>query len=102
MDDFVTKPFQEKELILKCLALTTANRDARNIASLHDAIFNRQPAPEGFGKMQSAEFFNNLIQIFLETAPPVFETLQHAVATRKLGRGKGVGALVTGRRHEAH
>ncbi|MGA8598137.1 MAG: two-component regulator propeller domain-containing protein [Bryobacteraceae bacterium] len=79
MDDFVIKPFHGKELIFKCLALTTANSDVRDVSSLHDAIFNRQPTPEGFTSMQSPEFFTNLIEIFLETAPPVFENLRRAV-----------------------
>jgi signal transduction histidine kinase/ligand-binding sensor domain-containing protein/CheY-like chemotaxis protein len=79
MDDFVTKPFQDGELIKKCLALATASSDARDVAFLQEAIGKRQPTPEGLFDKYSPEFVSNLMTVFLETAPPVFETLRRAL-----------------------
>jgi CheY-like chemotaxis protein len=79
MDDFVTKPFQDGELITKCFALATARGDSRDIAPLQETIFKQQPAVEGTVDKYSPEFLNNLVEIFLETAPPVFKDLRRAL-----------------------
>ena len=59
MDDFLSKPFQSEELISKCLAWAKAEAP-------HEA-----PPPE--------DFMGSLMEIFLETAPPVFENLLSAI-----------------------
>jgi signal transduction histidine kinase/ligand-binding sensor domain-containing protein/CheY-like chemotaxis protein len=59
MDDFLSKPFQGEELISKCLAWAKA--EAPHAAA----------PPE--------DFMGSLMEIFLETAPPVFENLLTAI-----------------------
>jgi signal transduction histidine kinase/ActR/RegA family two-component response regulator/HPt (histidine-containing phosphotransfer) domain-containing protein len=79
MNDFLAKPFQERELISKCIALAKTGTIAppQNIT---DA-----PAPalppavnEVLGKY-SPEFLTSVIDIFLDSAPPVFEKLCEAL-----------------------
>jgi CheY-like chemotaxis protein len=60
MDDFLSKPFQSEELISKCLAWGKAEAPRETL-----------PAPE--------DFMGSLMEIFLETAPPVFENLLSAI-----------------------
>jgi CheY-like chemotaxis protein len=59
MDDFLSKPFQGDELISKCLTWA-------KVEAPHEA-----PPPE--------DFMGSLMEIFLETAPPVFENLLTAI-----------------------
>jgi signal transduction histidine kinase/CheY-like chemotaxis protein/HPt (histidine-containing phosphotransfer) domain-containing protein len=59
MDDFLSKPFQSEELIAKCLAWAKAEAP------------REAPPPENF--------MGSLMEIFLETAPPVFENLLSAI-----------------------
>jgi CheY-like chemotaxis protein len=59
MDDFLSKPIQSEELIAKCIAWAKA-----------DAAHEPQPP---------VDFLTSLMEIFLETAPPVFENLLNAI-----------------------
>jgi CheY-like chemotaxis protein len=84
MDDFVSKPFQTRELVSKCLAWANVNRDLGALANSVDS-----GSKVGGGKISpdssnySPEFLNSLMTIFLETARPVFESLLKAVENRE-------------------
>jgi CheY-like chemotaxis protein len=76
MDDFIAKPFHDAELVQKCLSWVQV--------TLHDSSDEsgaEQPVPlpaasnhDRF-KRYSAEFVQSIMEIFLESAPPVFNTL---------------------------
>ena len=64
MDDFLSKPFQSEELIAKCISWAGADPSA--------------PAPKP-AKSHSVDFLQSLMEIFLDTAPPVFDNLLTAI-----------------------
>lgn len=67
MDDFLAKPFQDAELVQKCFSWMNAARPAA-------------PAQE-FDRLKgySPELLRDLMQIFLDTAPPVFHKLTRSI-----------------------
>jgi signal transduction histidine kinase/ActR/RegA family two-component response regulator len=75
MNDFIAKPFEDRDLISKCVSWT----------KIDHALFQRTsekvpnsplPAAEKERlKNYSPEFVRSIMEIFLETAPPVFDTL---------------------------
>ncbi len=62
MNDFVSKPFQGRELIEKCIAWANVNESAAT------------PEKQDLEKYPP-EFLKDLMEIFMETAPPVFQKL---------------------------
>lgn len=75
MDDFVSKPFQPKELTSKCVAW------AKSTQRLSVTTLVNTPGSEGEADQYSPDFIQELLGIFLQTSPPVFETLRRAVET---------------------
>ena len=75
MDDFVSKPFQARELVSKCLAWVRAGQVVAQSPSA-DRILDG----DDFDKYP-AEFLKGLMETFVETAPPVFERLVNALRT---------------------
>jgi signal transduction histidine kinase/ligand-binding sensor domain-containing protein/CheY-like chemotaxis protein len=79
MNDFLAKPFQERELISKCVALAkTSSADSAEPAPEAPLPPLKPAVNEAFGKY-SPEFLTSVVEIFLETAPPVFEKLCDAL-----------------------
>jgi CheY-like chemotaxis protein len=78
MNDFLAKPFQERELISKCVALAKAASAAPAEAAPEAAPQLKPAVNEALGKY-SPEFLTSVVEIFLETAPPVFEKLCDAL-----------------------
>jgi signal transduction histidine kinase/ligand-binding sensor domain-containing protein/DNA-binding NarL/FixJ family response regulator len=77
MDDFVSKPFEAKQLIEKCIAWANANENIENRSSLGEISLKRQPAQDG--QQDADDFLAEMMKSFLETAPPVFQNLLHAI-----------------------
>ena len=76
MDDFIAKPFQEDELIQKCFLWTKSSELENRHEAANEAVkvFASASFEDGL-KKYSAQFLQSVMEIFLETAPPVFESL---------------------------
>ena len=93
MNDFIAKPFAEGDLIRKCVFWLGENR-ASSREDVHDgesnpANVNRADAPSNLGQGNflegthfSPDFLKDMLEVFLQSAPPVFARLQEAVETR--------------------
>jgi len=79
MDDFLSKPVQSWELIAKCVAWAKASSDLSFKETLKEAALRR---PEDGGQNYSVDFLRSLMEIFLETAPPVFQNLLAALENK--------------------
>jgi signal transduction histidine kinase/ligand-binding sensor domain-containing protein/DNA-binding NarL/FixJ family response regulator len=80
MDDFVSKPFHARELIAKCILWARANSDGSTKSVLREAIARHQPEQSGASPGEySLEFLKSLMEIFIETTPPVFHDLVAAL-----------------------
>ncbi len=78
MNDFVSKPFQARELIAKCIAW--GNTDEVKKAPLHSGFTDAEPAFDREDREKyPPEFLRDLMKIFIKTAPPVFENLASAL-----------------------
>jgi len=76
MDDFLAKPFQDAELVQKCFSWMNVARPA-------------PPAPElDRLKGYSPELLRDLMQIFLDTAPPMFHKLTGSIQSGDLEAAK--------------
>ncbi|MFL6446493.1 MAG: two-component regulator propeller domain-containing protein [Bryobacteraceae bacterium] len=91
MNDFVAKPFQDAELIQKC-SFWAASRNRR--AATEQQPVNgpapkeaEAPSSRPFEKY-TAEFIRSLMQIFLETAPPVFQSLVASIEKAEWAQAK--------------
>ena len=80
MDDFISKPFHPRELVSKCLAWAKAG-GAVVSDDLLAADIPLQPVLQLDGEHEkySPEFLRDMMEIFLETAPPVFKELINSV-----------------------
>ena len=89
MDDFIAKPFGEAELIQKCFLWTkSAHRVAPAETNTEPATASPSaPIEDGLNKY-SAEFLQSVLEIFLETAPPVFENLVDSIRNAKWKEAK--------------
>jgi signal transduction histidine kinase/ligand-binding sensor domain-containing protein/CheY-like chemotaxis protein len=80
MNDFIAKPFEDRDLISKCLAWTKVDHDAAVQCSSEKVPNSSLPAAEKERlKSYSPEFVRSIMEIFLQTAPPVFDTLLTSV-----------------------
>lgn len=77
MDDFISKPFQAEDLVAKCkewCKLSFSEEDAKgrpsNASAFQDGDLLTKYSPE---------FVKDLLEMFLETAPPVFQDLVDAL-----------------------
>jgi len=97
MNDFLAKPFQERELIAKCIALAETKHAAPGIERAPDVSISPPAAPKkaAFAKY-SPEFLSSVMEIFLETAPPVFETLLTALRQEDWAEAKGAAHWLQG------
>ena len=76
MNDFISKPFRGRELIEKCIAWANVNRDVAEIYPLQSVTSDFQSTPEKQElEKYPPEFLKDLMRIFMETAPPVFQKL---------------------------
>ncbi len=76
MNDFLSKPFQARELIAKCL--TWAKGDVSGSPTPVLQAGRKEPMG-GALEDYSTELLGSLMKIFLETAPPVFRDLLNAL-----------------------
>jgi CheY-like chemotaxis protein len=76
MNDFIAKPFGEAELVQKCFSWTSDPHLGSPGEWAHEAGLTdpSEAAPNHLDKYP-ADFVRSVLQIFLETAPPVFERL---------------------------
>jgi CheY-like chemotaxis protein len=81
MDDFVSKPFETRQLIEKCMAWAKAN-DGLEDRSPFRKTSPEEDQTEHYGHKVSEEFMKDMSRTFLETAPPVFENLLDAIQNR--------------------
>jgi signal transduction histidine kinase/ligand-binding sensor domain-containing protein/CheY-like chemotaxis protein len=96
MNDFLAKPFQERELISKCIALgNTGNVAQPEVAPLPPAPALSPAVSEVLGKY-SPEFLTSVIEIFLNTAPSVFEKLYDALREEDWAEAKGAAHWLQG------
>lgn len=75
MDDFIAKPFEDNDLISKCVAWTRGRQVPSETSPL--PVISRSPdspAHDRFRKY-SPEFVRKMMDLFLGTAPPVFAKL---------------------------
>lgn len=77
MNDFIAKPFHDEELVQKCLfwtnsALPAASKTETVVATESSMILDRL-------KTYSPEFIREVLQLFVDTAPPVFDRLLTAI-----------------------
>lgn len=76
MNDFIAKPFGEDELVRKCLSWVqgpaTQTTEEQSMTEATDK------SPTRLDKYP-ADFLRSVLQIFLETAPPVFERLVDSI-----------------------
>jgi signal transduction histidine kinase/CheY-like chemotaxis protein/HPt (histidine-containing phosphotransfer) domain-containing protein len=76
MNDFIAKPFGEDELVQKCLSWVQGSPSQRT---------ERESIREGTDKRPGrldkypADLLRSVLEIFLETAPPVFERLVDSI-----------------------
>lgn len=93
MDDFVSKPFRAQELVAKCLAWGKPSSNA----PIADNFVN-QPPMQGAGNSEgySTEFLVSLMEIFLETAPPVFLDLMNALQSENWPEAKRLAHWLQG------
>ena len=75
MDDFVAKPFEDGDLIAKCLLWTGDRRRSADDAAAPPLTIDNH---DHFAKY-SPEFLKSILEIFLETAPPAYGTLLTAL-----------------------
>jgi CheY-like chemotaxis protein len=82
MNDFIAKPFQDTELVQKCFSWTSfAGRVTPGEPTSEPKSARAETtAPDGLDKY-SPEFLRSVMQLFLETAPPVFQRLVTSIAT---------------------
>jgi signal transduction histidine kinase/ligand-binding sensor domain-containing protein/CheY-like chemotaxis protein len=97
MNDFLAKPFQERELIAKCIALAETNHAVPGTERAPDVSISPPAAPKkaAFAKY-SPEFLSSVMEIFLETAPPVFETLLTSLRQEDWAAAKGAAHWLQG------
>jgi CheY-like chemotaxis protein len=89
MDDFVSKPFHARELIAKCILWAAANSDGSTKSVLREAIARHQPEQSGAAaEKYSVEFLRSLMEIFVETTPPVFHDLAVALESGEWGQAR--------------
>jgi CheY-like chemotaxis protein len=89
MDDFVSKPFHARELIAKCILWAKASSDGSTKSVLREAIARHQPEQNGAAaEKYSVEFLRSLMEIFVETTPPVFHELVAALESGDWRRAK--------------
>jgi CheY-like chemotaxis protein len=74
MDDFLSKPFEQQDLVAKCLAWTKVNSGFQ----LPPANFQRRFQDKPAGDF-SAGFLPELLETFLNSAPPSFQRMLAAI-----------------------
>jgi HPt (histidine-containing phosphotransfer) domain-containing protein len=80
MNDFIAKPFQDEELIQKCLSWMPSSCPVQSAdTSKQTSTTEPESAPPNSLKKYPPEFVNSIMEIFLETAPPVFQRLVTSV-----------------------
>ncbi len=77
MDDFVPKPFHDQDLLSKCLSW--AESSSRPPGSTGAATVVESPSKNGSTPSYSPEFLRSMFEIFLETVPPVVDSLKTAI-----------------------
>lgn len=84
MDDFIAKPFEDADLIGKCVLWTRDQQEVGDNQSTLPATVSKPPdaalADKDRFRKYSPEFLRTMMELFLETAPPVFEALRTALA----------------------
>jgi signal transduction histidine kinase/ligand-binding sensor domain-containing protein/DNA-binding NarL/FixJ family response regulator len=89
MDDFISKPFHARELIAKCILWAKANSDGSTKSVLREAIARHEPEQgDASAGEYSLEFLKSLMEIFIETTPPVFHELVAALESADWPRAK--------------
>jgi CheY-like chemotaxis protein len=78
MDDFVSKPFETRQLIEKCTAWAKANKDIEDRSQFRKTSLEEEQT-EHYGQKVSEEFMKDIMRTFLDTAPPVFQNLLDAI-----------------------
>jgi signal transduction histidine kinase/ligand-binding sensor domain-containing protein/DNA-binding NarL/FixJ family response regulator len=96
MNDFLAKPFQERELVSKCVALARTGGGAPSEGIPDTPAPARSPRMnEAIGKY-SPEFLTSVVEIFLETAPPVFDKLCDALRQEDWAEAKSTAHWLQG------
>ena len=85
MDDFVAKPFDDADLVTKCLLWSNGRSHEEPGSSALPADLQATGSVDGDQerlRSYSPEFLRSMMVIFLETAPPVFKKLRSAVEVK--------------------
>jgi two-component system, sensor histidine kinase and response regulator len=80
MNDFIAKPFQDDELLAKCVSWSSSSREVPAVTVAED-VNGKESQPSSSGRLDKypADFLRNIMQIFLETAPTAFERLVSSI-----------------------
>ncbi len=80
MNDFIAKPFQDEELVQKCFCwMPSSDRPSPGKPLEEVRVAQVQTSVPSRFEKYPAEFLRSIMQIFLETAPPVFERLLSSI-----------------------
>ncbi|HEX4169888.1 MAG TPA: two-component regulator propeller domain-containing protein [Bryobacteraceae bacterium] len=89
MDDFVPKPFRERELVTKCLTWAEASRHSELPACAIEVDATPYAPSQNLPRpAYSAEFLKSMLEIFLATAPSVADTLVAALERADFAQAK--------------
>ncbi|MBV9266120.1 MAG: response regulator, partial [Acidobacteriaceae bacterium] len=77
MDDFIAKPFHDTELVEKCFSWMKA----APVPAVKEPLSGVAPSDDVLDRFKgySPELIRGLLQIFVETAPPVFDKLTASI-----------------------
>lgn len=93
MNDFVSKPFQAQELIARCLAWSKQDTNGSS-AALRET--GRKDSMSERLEEYSTELMQGLVRTFLESAPPVFRDLLHALENEDENEAKRLAHWLQG------
>ncbi|MFL6416647.1 MAG: response regulator, partial [Bryobacteraceae bacterium] len=82
MNDFIAKPFQDEELVRKCLSWISSPGKVFTPDNTNQAPTIAPPLLLKPLEKYPPEFLRSLLEIFIETAPPVFQRLVSSIENR--------------------
>jgi CheY-like chemotaxis protein len=89
MNDFIAKPFVDDELVQKCLSWLGSARPGPPDQATEEKYMTKatEKTPSRLDKYP-ADFLRSVLQIFLESAPPMFERLLDSIRNKEWEQAK--------------
>ena len=89
MNDFIAKPFGDDELVQKCLSWVGSARPGIP-TQVTEEEYMTEPTEKTPSRLDKypADFLRGVLQIFLETAPPMFERLSDSIRNKEWEQAK--------------